>query len=303
MHELGHALGLSHVESSTSALLMEPYINGSFDGPQLDDVRGLHGLYGDAFEKSNNGQGNGAFEVAVELGDLSLVESLSIGSAAATTSQAVPASATDFVSIANAADVDFYSFSISTAALLDVELTPWGGVFSQAAVGDVQSTFDANSRNDLSLAIFGSDGQTLLSAVDVAVAGRIESIDALQLPSAGEYLVRITGADDHVQLYELQLSLTQALTSLDGDMDGDGDADGADFLAWQRGGSPAPLSGADLTEWEANFGAFANQVTTARTPEPGSFCLAVVCLLASRMGSLRKVKPCSQFAEVVWRRA
>ena len=43
MHELGHAFGLLHIESSTDNLLMEPIINLGFDGPQLDDIRGLHG--------------------------------------------------------------------------------------------------------------------------------------------------------------------------------------------------------------------------------------------------------------------
>jgi hypothetical protein len=39
-----------------------------------------------------------------------------------------------------------------------------------------------------------------------------------------------------------------------GDYDGDGDADGFDFLKWQPGESPNPLSALDLTYWEANLG-------------------------------------------------
>lgn len=41
MHEAGHGLGFNHVESDTDALLLEPVINLSFDGPQLDDIRGI----------------------------------------------------------------------------------------------------------------------------------------------------------------------------------------------------------------------------------------------------------------------
>ena len=38
------------------------------------------------------------------------------------------------------------------------------------------------------------------------------------------------------------------------DFDTDGDVDGRDFLAWQRGQSPDPLSSADLTAWQGQFG-------------------------------------------------
>ena len=39
-----------------------------------------------------------------------------------------------------------------------------------------------------------------------------------------------------------------------GDFDLDGDADGSDFLAWQRGESPDPLSQSDLGAWEDDYG-------------------------------------------------
>jgi hypothetical protein len=47
MHELGHAFGVEHT-STTSNLLMEPIINTSFDGPQLDVVRAVLFYFGDA---------------------------------------------------------------------------------------------------------------------------------------------------------------------------------------------------------------------------------------------------------------
>jgi hypothetical protein len=42
--------------------------------------------------------------------------------------------------------------------------------------------------------------------------------------------------------------------SATGDFDGDGDVDGRDFLRWQRGGSPNPLSASDLALWKATYG-------------------------------------------------
>ena len=70
MHEVGHALGFLHIQSSTDALLLEPMINLGIDGPQLDDIRGIHGFYGDALEKTNNGLGNGTYQRATPLGAL-----------------------------------------------------------------------------------------------------------------------------------------------------------------------------------------------------------------------------------------
>jgi hypothetical protein len=60
---------------------------------------------------------------------------------------------------------------------------------------------------------------------------------------------------------------------LAGDFNDDGFVDGADFLKWQRGESPAPLSAADLADWKANFGASSG---IAAIPEPASAALAGV---------------------------
>ena len=79
MHEHGHGLGLSHVESSDAAFLMEPFFDISFDGPQLDDIRGLHRAYGDAWEKSHDGQGNNSVMNATPLGPLLSGVTLSLG--------------------------------------------------------------------------------------------------------------------------------------------------------------------------------------------------------------------------------
>ncbi|MEQ8837728.1 MAG: PEP-CTERM sorting domain-containing protein, partial [Lacipirellulaceae bacterium] len=52
-----------------------------------------------------------------------------------------------------------------------------------------------------------------------------------------------------------------------GDFIADGNVDGEDFLAWQRGESPDPLSAADLGAWQTNYGAAA---ATFAVPEPTS---------------------------------
>ena len=64
-----------------------------------------------------------------------------------------------------------------------------------------------------------------------------------------------------------------------GDFDSDGDVDGADFLAWQRGNSPNPLSASDLAEWESNYGAGAGPLSASTSvPEPSTGLMLLLCL-------------------------
>jgi hypothetical protein len=67
-----------------------------------------------------------------------------------------------------------------------------------------------------------------------------------------------------------------------GDFNNDGVVDGADFLRWQRGGSPLPLSAVDLLAWKTNFGVpdiTAAYVETASPPVPEP-CGAALSALA-----------------------
>ncbi|WP_428304152.1 matrixin family metalloprotease [Lacipirellula sp.] len=299
-HELGHAFGLLHIESSSDHLLMEPYIDTSFDGPQLDDIRGLHGLYGDAFEKTNNGAGNDSYSLATSLGAIAAGGSKSIGTAAAT-GQAVGPDETDFVSIANSNDFDFFSFTVNSASLLTATLTPLGGVFTQGAEGGAQSTFDANARNDLSLAIYGTNGTTLLGTANNTAAGFAESLASISLPAAGQYYVRVAGSTANVQLYQLQLSVASAIATQPGDFDGDGVVDGDDFLVWQRafgtsgtglaadGNNDGQVDALDLAIFKQHFGESLGNVIalTAAVPEPAA---ATLLFFAATMFVPRKAK-------------
>jgi T5SS/PEP-CTERM-associated repeat protein len=58
--------------------------------------------------------------------------------------------------------------------------------------------------------------------------------------------------------------------ALPGDFDIDSDVDGFDFLQWQRGESPNPLSQSDLDDWQDNFGNVASPITAASTTVPES---------------------------------
>lgn len=73
------------------------------------------------------------------------------------------------------------------------------------------------------------------------------------------------------------LSLIEVETT-PGDFDNDGDVDGLDFLAWQRGESPDPMSAEDLDAWQTSYGAgaeaFLGQIQAV--PEPGALGLVLV---------------------------
>jgi hypothetical protein len=65
----------------------------------------------------------------------------------------------------------------------------------------------------------------------------------------------------------------------DGDFDNDGDVDGRDFLAWQRGESPAPLSASDLSAWQGAYGM--GGLSAVSVPEPTSIALLFGTIVGS----------------------
>ena len=78
----------------------------------------------------------------------------------------------------------------------------------------------------------------------------------------------------------LSYTLAEGPVGPPGDFDDDGDVDGGDFLAWQRGESPNPLTSDDFIEWQNNFGAPGTLAAVATVPEATSLLLATCGLTA-----------------------
>jgi serralysin len=303
MHELGHAFGLLHIESSTSNVLMEPFSNEVFDGPQLDDIRGIHGLYGDVYEKTFNNLGNGIVSRATAIGALSNGGSLAIGTSAITSTQEIAASAVDFVSIADNTDADVFSFTITAPLTLSATLTPRGGVFNQGVEGGAQSSFNANARNNLSLTLLGSNGATQLGSASSAAAGVAETLTNISLSSAGTYYVRVQGADANVQLYDLRLAAQASAPLLAGDYNNDGAVNASDYAVWRDNlgldvvlpgdTTPGNVSGADYNVWVSAFGnSSSSTVIVAAAPEPTAMVLVLGAMLfSSRLMFPRSTNP------------
>lgn len=292
MHELGHAIGLDHVESNTSNFLMEPYLGTAFDGPQLDDICGVQSYYGDPLEKSHNGAGNDAPSLATNLGPIAAGSTVSIGTDAGP-DLVVAQADTDFVSITNNLDVDYYSFSIAEPIGLSATLTPLGGVYSQGAEGGSQSSFDASAASALTLSIFDTNGTSVLAANAAVTAGDAVSLADIDLPAAGDYYARITGGSAQVQLYRLDLSVARAVAVVLGDYNGDGVVDAGDYTTWRDsvgetgaglaadGNGDLVVDNDDYLLWKANFGSTAGAGTTLQptgVPEPSSLLLLAIGL-------------------------
>jgi serralysin len=223
MHEAMHGLGIGHVESAGKSFLMEPFIDTSFDGPQLDDILGLHRLYGDVWEK---GAGNNTAANATSLGTLAIGTPLRAGGDGA--NLRVEPSDVNFLSIDDDSDVDVFKFTLDSRLQVNLNLFPLGNVYSVGPQGGTETMYDTTLSSNLSLELLGSNGATVLQTANGAPAGFGESI-VFQL-DAGTYYARVRGTANEVQFYQL---LVQGANAPEGTLRWVGDVDGN----WNVGGS------------------------------------------------------------------
>ena len=193
MHEHGHGMGCPHCESSNAAFLMEPFINTNFDGPQYHDILLAQRGYGDVNEKSFSGLGNDVFTRATSLGAINVGGTASVGNDAR--DLAVGGSEVDFVSIDDQTDTDFFSFSVAGAGMVNVLLESLGQTYNIANQGGTQAPWNTDLRSDLALALYGTDGTTLLSSANLTGLGGNEQVN-FNLGSGGTYYLRVTGLDN-----------------------------------------------------------------------------------------------------------
>lgn len=276
MHEIGHSLGLGHSVSNNAAFLMEGFSQTGFDGPQLDDIRGVQYLYGDAYERTFDGAGNGSIATATPLGSLHLHDTRTVGEHAAT-GTVVLSTESDFVSIANSSDDDYYSFSLDMPSLVDLVVTPLGVTYHE------RGSLNSSSMSNLSLELYTliEESPVLVSAANSNPVGLAESLLQQPLQSGREYFVRINGTTESLQLYQLSIAATDPL--LLGDFNADGVVDAADYSVWRnsvgsendapillRGDGVPGVGQGDYAVWKAHFGeAFAGVGTgTYVVPEP-----------------------------------
>jgi Tol biopolymer transport system component len=163
--------------------------------------------------------------------------------------------------------------SLGTSATTEIELA---GLVAGTEHDQINVTGDLALNGVLNVTLLGGFSPALSDSFDILDWGNISgTFDTINLPVLAGGLSWNTS--------ELYTTGTLSI-ALAGDFDFDGDVDGRDFLVWQRGGSPMPLSAGDLADWQANYGVGSLTAASTAVPEPGTISLALAALL----GVLRK---------------
>jgi len=95
------------------------------------------------------------------------------------------------------------------------------------------------------------------------------------------YLNMFSGSFEIVKDGSILMLTYSPASELQGDFDGDGDVDGNDFLIWQRGELPNPMSAEDLAIWQIQFGMTSGLSSSTTVPEPSTF---ILCGLSAFLG-------------------
>jgi hypothetical protein len=277
-HEAGHALGLAHM--GNPIVLMYHFSSDDYDGPQFDDIRGLHQQFGDALEKAGSGAGNNTLATATLLGMLAPEQTVTLGADGNTGTNVAPTE-NDFLSISNANDLDYFRFSISEPSWVDATVTPIGPSYGQRVNSfGMFTTINAATASDLRLDLYALVGEAweLRGSAAGNPIGVAESL--LDSPlEAGDYAVKITGSTSVVQTYQLQVF---SESRIPGDFDHNNLVDAADFLAWQRGLGMSRTAD-ELHDWREHFGQIALLGAASRAvPEPPTLLAAAFALMSGR---------------------
>ncbi|MGK0311941.1 MAG: hypothetical protein ACI8RC_001562, partial [Ilumatobacter sp.] len=187
-HEHGHGAGLMHACPTSRTTLMQPFLSTAFIGLQHDDIRALQRLYGDRFEKIN-------------------APNDTAGTATRIDPYALPDGQTELqLSMDSTSDEDWFQFSGTAGAALDVSVAPNGRSYRQ---GSSCKPINSLSIQDLSFEI--RTAGEVLSVVDATSVGNSESATGFILPTTGTYYVRVLGVGtDDSQLYDITVSGTTA---------------------------------------------------------------------------------------------
>lgn len=196
-HEHGHGIGLEHVIPTNGTKLMEPFLNTGFAGPQEDDIRAVHFLYGDAHEANNTLQ-TSSF-VGGPLNNPATNGVLTLG--------------VENVSLERAGQSDFYSFTCFAGVPIAIRVEPVGTTYSQGPQNGTPALLDAKSVRNLGLRLWRrisaqSNTFELFAQIDFNAAGEVEYHPPLAYSVAGFMVAEVFSTDgvNAPQRYSLTIS-------------------------------------------------------------------------------------------------
>ena len=222
IHETGHGVGLGHAQNTGVAAVMEGGLRTDIWGLQFDDVYALNRLYGDPLERNG---GNNTSATATPLGNVTLGGFVSVGGDAI--DSVVEQFDDDWTGVDGSNDVDWFRFTMSAPGFANITVTPVGPSYASVQ----QGSFNAAAQSDLTLQFFtATPSVSLIETVNKAGLGGVEAMGARYLPSAGDYLVRVRGAQDLNQFYQLDVALNAApLAGTSADLNLDGQTNAGDW--------------------------------------------------------------------------
>lgn len=208
MHEHGHGLGLAHVCPINNSKLMEPTYSSSYDGPQQDDLRGIHFRYGDVNEPNNSSV------AATQMGAVNPGQTFTIG-----TVPAPSISNGSLVSLHINGDSDWYEFEPSAPMMVSATVTPLGTTYDAADQTGSScpsgSPVNALVQADVAVSVVASNGSSVLGASTLAAAGLAESETFVLVPGGASFFVRVyeTGSQTESQMYRLNVTTATIATA------------------------------------------------------------------------------------------
>jgi hypothetical protein len=174
----------------------------------------------------------------------------------------------------SAEGVEFISYKISSVSG-SLE-TSYDGLEGLPLADWYKANPTANNLSELNP--FGSADMGVGDALELGVAWD-------SLSGSRDLIFRYQTTDGALRLGTVNYGDLAVVATEDADFDGNGDVDGLDFLAWQRGQSPNPLSASDLALWEIQYGNESLQATATAVPEPAAGILAcgiLACVVGRR---------------------
>lgn len=219
MHEHAHGLGLGHTKPGCSqpgcsqpGCCLPPTVvqGGGFNGngPQYDDLLGLHRLYGDALELDG---GNDTLGTATNLGSMAIGDGRLRGEHMRDFT--VGRTETDILSIDGDTDADVFAFNVTQRAQANIFVRPVGPTYNISNAGQPEITIEGKRQADLKYEVFRSDGLRLFE-IDNSGLGLNENYAGMRM-DPGQYFVRVSANNDANQFYEIQLQINNTASPID----------------------------------------------------------------------------------------